>query len=303
MFLEPSSYGERKLDMSYFKEWAGEIANTYFKSGVAPTSTLSKIASAEELSPHQVQVLAGEANKEIHRIKYASAKEKYFAADFPLADAKLVVSGLQADGGQAKTASLIPEPVCETPEMDFYKAFGVEPESFDKTASVKQELKTASVKTENLAQMCEDKLTMAKFAADAAEKKLIKMARQFVLSGENQLERMKALANLDQFVVAAGFPECRPVMAKVAYILGREGLLTKEQTQIAVQDLAKTADQKAPEGLISNWLPAKIVNGEHPLYITLKTFRDAKDRLSSCDEKAKIVQDKLDIVRQKVRAL
>ena len=119
MFFEPGAFQERKFDISYFREWAGEIASSYLNSGVAPTDSLAKIASAEELTPHHIEVLACEANKEIHKHKYAAAQDKYFAADFPLADAKSVISQLQADGGEVKVSAELPAPVVQKQELDF----------------------------------------------------------------------------------------------------------------------------------------------------------------------------------------
>lgn len=303
MFIDPGSVKEASISMAHFREWAGEIANSYFNAGAAPTETLTKIALSEELVPHQVEVLAAEANKEIHKHKYASAKDKYFAADFPLADAKLAIKSLQADGGAEKISAIMPEPKFKTPEMDLFAAFGVSPETIDKTASVRHELKVASVKGGLLEQKVEDKLTLSKFAAEAAERNFIKTARQYVLLKEASSSRMKALGDLDHFVKSAGMPEGRIPLAKLAYSLGREGLLSQDHLKKAFGYLTKQADVKAPEELISEWLPAQVVNGEHPLYITLKTFRDCKNALEDCYNEHKLIHDKLCVVKQKVRAL
>lgn len=305
MFLEPGSFKERKLDMDYFNEWSGEIANSYFNSGVAPTVTLTKIAQSEELTPHQVEVLAAEANKEIHKHKYAAAEDKYFAADFPLADAKRVIASLQADGGKTKLAVEMPEPQFKSPaeNLDLFKAFGVEPETIDKTASVKQQLKLASIGGEVLEQKYQDKIIMTKLAADAAEERFIKMARQMVVQNDNPADRLKTLGKIAQFVASSGMPEGMKPLAKLAYVLGKEGLIHPSKAEAAAQFFSKTADVTAPEELISKWLPAQIVNGEHPLYISLKTFRDHKNMLEDYNQGYKIVQDQLKTVRQKVRAL
>lgn len=303
MFFDPVTIKEAKLSIMHFREWAGEIANSYFKGGVPPTVTLAKIASLEELTPHYVEILAAEANKEIHKHKYAAAQDKYFAADFPLADAKRALAQLQADGGSTKVAAYLPEPEVKAPEMDMYKAFGIKAPEMDKTAEVKKELKIAAVRGELLEQKTGDRVTLAKFAAESAEAKFIKAARQEVLKGESPSERLQILCTLDDFVKSAGIPEGRAPLAKLAYILGKEGLISPKQSKIACDYFVKEADCKAPEELISNWLPAKIVNGDHPLYISLKTFRDKKQDLLDASSDYKIVQDKFNVVRQKVRAL
>lgn len=303
MFFEPSSFAERAPDMATYREWAGAIANSYLNSGVPPTESLVKMAQTEELTPHQIEMLAGEINKEIHRHKYAAAQDKYFSADFPLADARLVINRLQADGGVEKISSKLPDPVFTTKELDLHKAFGVEPEVMDKTASLMPHLKAAQVGCERIKEAAQDKAVLAKYAADAAGEKFVKLARQFVNQGDTPVERMKALGNLDQFVKSAGMPEGRKLLAKVAYVVGKEGRITPQQSKEAFNYFSKQADVKAPWSLISEWLPAQIVNGEHPLYITLKTHCDSKRSFSHESDRHKLVEDRLRVIRQKVRAL
>lgn len=303
MFLDPGSFKERKLDMSYFTEWSGEIANSYFNSGVPPTVTLTKIAQSEELTPHQIEVLAGETNKEIHKHKYASAKDKYFAADFPLADARSVISHLQADGNKIKTAANLPEPQFKTRELDLYAAFGVKPEVFDKTASVKRSLKLASSDGKFLEQKYQDAILVTQMRADEAERKFLKIARQMVVQHDNAPDRLKALGKIAQFVASSGIHEGMEPLAKLAHVLGREGLISRSKAEAAVSLFTKKADVTAPESLISKWLPAQIVNGEHPLYITLKTLKDHRNALNLYNNDCKLVQDQLGVVKQKVRAL
>jgi len=303
MFLNPSSFKDRTLNMAYFREWAGEVSNSYLNAGVPPTDSLCKIAQQEELTPHQIEVLAGEINKEIHRIKYASMADKYFAADFPLADAKIALKTLQADGGQMKVSEAMPEPVMTDRSPDMFGMFGIEQPTTDKTASVRFELKVASVRGELLDQRAKDEAILAKYAAEASEGTFIKQARQIVLKAETSADRMKTIGGLHHFAKCAGVPEgCEP-LAKLAHALGKEGLLNPTHAKIAVEYLTKHADQTAPQALISEWLPAQVVNGEHPLYISLKTFKDHRSHLEGRENDSKLIQDQLNVVKQKVRAL
>ena len=304
-FFDAGSFKESKLSMDHFREWANEIASSYLTSQVPPTDTLCKIAQAEELTPHQIETLAGESNKAIHQAKYASAKDKYLAADFPLADAKTALARLQSAPGGVKLAAAMPDPVVSD-DVDLHKAVGVEPEVMDKTASVKLQLKHAEIKTASLKQKMDDKVYIEKCAADDAERRFIKEARQAVLQcGANSAERMKTLGGLDAFAKTAGMhAKARPTLAKLAYALAKEGLLQPEHAKTALAYfLSKEADIKAPEELISANLPGMVINGTHPLYITLKTFRDCADRLDDTRGRASIVDDKIEILRQRIRAL
>lgn len=304
MFFEPSSFGARKLSMDHFREWAGGIAAQYLRDGMLPTEALCKTAQAEDLTPDNINVLAAEVNKEIHRQKFASAKDKYFAADFPLADAGEAIKRLQADGGSQKIASDMPEPVINKPEADPFEAFGVKPEVQDKTASLKHELRHATQKCELMESKLVDKIAVLKLQHESTAQAFTKQASQFVHeTAWSQGERLTALDSLHQFIKAAGMPFAAPLLQQVAEKLGHGGFLSAKQTKEASEELQKTADMKAPESLISPTLPAQVVNGNHPLYITLKTFRDQHEALNLHGSQLKLVQDKLHVLKQKVRAL
>jgi len=303
-FFDAGSFTEPKLSMDHYREWAGQIASSYLTGGVPPTDTLVKIASSEELRPDQVAVLAGEANKAIHQAKYAAADDKYLAADFPLADCKTALSRLQMTG-ETKLAAVMPDPVFDD-ALDIHAAFGVSPEApMDKTASVKGQMKTAAIRAEALKEKLGDQAYLTKCAADAAERSFIKQARQMVLQhGSSSAERMQVLGYLGEFVKTADAPFADRSLAKLAYVLGREGMLLPKHAATAMSFFAeKTADMKAPEELISSTLPCRVVNGTHPLYITLKTFKEHQGRLDDNRGRASIVDDKIEILHQKIRAL
>jgi len=305
MLFDSSGLTESKYSMQNYREWAGEIANSYFNAGALPTDTLTKIAQAVDLTPDQIQILATESNKLIHTHKYAAESEKYFAAEFPLADASVAIRTLQVDGGEVKVASQFEAPKFIDQGPDAYAMFGVKPEEFDKTASVRHQLKNASEKSGLLAQKISDRLMEVKTAAEDAQMSFIKTARQHALDESSSLGRMQVLGYFDHFVKQAGLPVStgKKLLAKVAYVLGKEGKLEPRHAKIAMEYFMKEADCKAPEELISKDLPAQIVNGDHPLYITLKTIGNLEaERLSYVSE-GDLIQDKARILNQKIRAL
>ena len=155
MFFNASDFAGPKISMEYYREWAEEISSSYLNSNCMPTDTLTKIAQSEELLPFQIEILAAEANKSIHSHKYANLDEKYFAADFPLADAKEVINSLQ--GGSVKVAGQFIEPkfgLSEIPD----DIFGVKPEPMDKTAELKHQIKLANSKSELFIQKAKDQV-------------------------------------------------------------------------------------------------------------------------------------------------
>lgn len=302
MFLDPGSFVEPTMTMGHFREWASSIASAYLNSGVDPTMSLCKLARVEELTPPQIATVAGEANKLIHQHKYASAKDKYMAADFPHADARTALGQLQ--GGSVKVAAQIPEPVLrQNQSWDEYAVWGVERPTQVKTAELKHEFKAATLRAEMVRDHLNDRQIMSKLAADNAEQAFIKTARQYVIQDSNSATRMKTLGGLDHFAKCANM-DAKPQLAKLAYVLGREGLLTPAHAKTAMAFfMSKVADCKAPQELISEWLPARVVNGNHPLFITLKTFHENRARMNGDRGASSIVDDKLHILRQRVRAL
>lgn len=297
-----------KYSMADFREWAGSIANSFLNSDITPTSSLEKIAKDEELSPHQIELLAAETNKLIHQSKYASVANKYHAADFPLADAKAVIEGLQI-GETVKTASF-QEPVFQQEELDYDKFFGLDmaKEGCDKTAmvkvaSVKHQLQVAVQSFDQLMSKHADQRIVDATDLENAELGFIKQARQLAFEGDNSIERMKILGMCDALVKEAGSKASKKLLAKVAYVLGKEGKLEPAHATKAIEYFTKEADCTAPDELISENMPARIVNGDHPLYISIKTIDNIQSRRDRNHRDAHLVHDKLQILKQKIRAL
>lgn len=302
-FFDLGSTKETHVSLETMRAWAGEVAAGYLASGVAPTETLVKIARQEELVPHQVELLAGESNKMIHQAKFASAQDKYLAADFPLCDSKAALAQLQVTG-MPKIAGVVPDPVFTDHSPSGYELFGVEPQEMDKTASLKAEMNAAARKTTVLREKLAEEAVMAKYAAQQAEADFIKEARQEVLrNADNSGERMKILGVLDHFVKCAEVEDARRWLAKLAYVLGGEGLLDKHQVKTAMDYFLTKEASPVPESLISPTLKARVVNGTHPIYMILKTFKDHVARMNWARGNKSNVDDHLTIFRERISAL
>jgi hypothetical protein len=127
------------------------------------------------------------------------------------------------------------------------------------------------------------------------------MAREMVLESD---DRMKTLGYLYHFVKEAGFNKIgKNLLAKTTYVLRKEGKLDPVKARTVFDFFSKEADLKVPEDLISENLNITVVNGNHPLYITLKTIADNEAELARWDRESKIVDDKVRILKQKIRAL
>jgi hypothetical protein len=283
MFLDPRDFETTSRTMEDFREWAGEIANSYFNAGAMPTEVLTKIARQSELTPHQIEVLAAEA------------------AEFPLADARLAISHTQM--GEVKVAAEFVDPVFADQGPTPEQMFGVAIEPMDKTAGVKHDLRVMLEKAAAFSDHVGSKLIELRSAHESASVEFIKAARHHMLDEANSAARMKVLGLFDHFVKAAGVPAGKKLLAKVAYVLQHEGKLEPTHGKVAIDYLTKEADCTAPAELISDHLPAKIVNGDHPLYITLKTIGDMEAEIQRYARDSDLVSDKVRILKQKIRAL
>lgn len=307
MFFNADDFSKTALSMEHFREWANSVASSYLNSGIEPTTSVVKIAKAENLTPNQVKVLASEANKVIHQTKYASEDVKYHAANFPLADAAKAVAAMQVDSGTEKVAFEMKAPVFADKGPDAFEMFGVtaEDETHVKTASVKNRMKVASEKANLLKNVTSENIVLEKVAAVSAEKAFIKTARQVIIQNDSAEDRMRTLGFIDHFTKQAGFKDIsRKALAKLAFVLGKEGLILPGHAKQAVTYfMSKSADEKAPSSMISEWLTSKVVNGDHPLYITLKTYRDRSNALNVSENRYQLVDDRLELLGQKARAL
>jgi len=183
--------------------------------------------------------------------------------------------------------------------------FGVSPEEIDKTASVKHEITNTFQKMSHVRKKYQEEEILNKYAYEAAENAFIKTARQMIINETTAADRTQSLATVHHFCKEAGLGETyKKPLAKLAYALTAEGMLEPSAGKKVVNFLMeKSADQKVPTELISPLLKARVVNGNHPLYIKLKTLKDCQQAYDLSKDRFQLVDDKLQILGQKVRAL
>lgn len=317
MYLDTGSMNQPTVTMSMINSWASKISEDHLSSGIDPTDGVVKIAEANGLTPHQVEVLSGETNKKIHIEKFAKVDDKYHAADFPLADSREVIRRLQVDSDSEKVASVncdgdwfgemdkfaMPDPKVD---VDWNALYGVEPETIEKTASANRtELNNEFQKLASMKDAQDEITATAEHAAGSAEVAFIKSARQHALSGLDSNDRLKKLADVAHLAECCDlYPVAKAPLAKLAYALGQEGLVDPRLAQKATEFfMDKKADQTAPDYLISDWLNSRVVNGNNPLVITLKTYADCRERAEAEAQRSNLVDDKVRIYAQKIRSL
>ena len=285
-------------DKDTLNTFAKLAASEYLGSNKSPlNSTLKKIASQEQLTPFQVEYVAAEANKSVWSQLFSMDKQASY--DFPLADAKEILQGLQVTQTpqEVKVADLdyLGPPIStKVASFDPFKALGVVEENMAKSASAKREIKRElQSRMEKVAVAkgeLEGQLIITQSKIEELELSFVKEARNMVM--EYPLEdRGVAMDKVAEFLRGCGKPEQGQILIKkLAHVLKRQGLV-------------KESDLKAPEQYISKTLPARIVNGRHSLYLTIKTIMDNYDYRDTIHNRYELVDSSLPALKEKIREL
>lgn len=303
-----NNFMHNNMSLEMHKQLAAEAAAAYIKSGENPNDFITKVAQERDMTPSQVHILTTQTNHLIHQYKYANEKDKYHAANFPLADSKEILKGLNKVASEVRTSDCFVDPIIEKPVHDLDGYFGVKTAEDNgvKTAELKAVLKAKEIQVQDLVKKANyDKIEQAS-KLDSSKMSFVKTARQHIIDESNSEKRMHVLGLLDHFSKTAGFQKiAKPLLFKLAYSLEKEGKLMPRDAKAALDYFSKEADCKAPAELISEKLigTCRVVNGDHPLYISLKTIADDEAALWRLDSQNKLFQDKLKVISQKIRAL
>lgn len=264
--------------------------------------SIAKIAKEEGLTPQQVEYVCSHANQTVWSRLFNMDKQASY--DFPVADASTIIGSLK----QIKAAPRINEAELDymTPPslttktatcayIDETKEFN----TLDKTAAEKRAIKfelTSRMEKMALARdEFKSKMIINASAAEDLEISFVKSARELLIPlplGE-RVDGVTKIAAFLQDVASSnpkGVEYSRGLITKLAYVLKKQGLI-------------KESDLKAPAELIKEDLPARIINGRHPLYVTIKTLMDKYDYQRELENRYRIVDDTLPMVREKIREL
>lgn len=260
-------------------------------------SELVKVASQESLAPVQIPFYVAEANQQVWKTLYDMDKKASYG--FTPTDPKEIVDSLQVE----KT------PVIKQASEDYFRSpkstravetlnCEVQTYGLNKTASERRELKqTLQYRLEKLSLASEqlrDKEMVLTSAIESAENSIVKQARQLLLDLPFS-DRGDGMDKVAEFVRAAMLPkkkskEAARLIAKIAYVLKSQGLV-------------KAAELKAPEEYISEKLPARVINGNHSLYMTINTLVHKWDEKEQVRQGREIVDSSLPELKEKVREL
>lgn len=261
--------------------------------------SLKKIASSEELTTDQIMYVTAEANKDVWANLFKMDKKASYG--FEPVDPKSLITDLQVKEAQAIPLGNLdymtaPTSVKEA-SADGFSVEGVFSRGDDIDHKIlRSELKhDLSRRIEKMAfakEQLEMDLIVLRSQASELEAKIVKEAHQMVIREDYSLrgECMDKIASFVHSACQGDYELGKRLMAKLSFVLKKQGLV-------------KEADMKAPQEYISEKLPARIVNGNHSLYITIDTLMKKEREISGVNQQWMIVDNALPTLKEKVREL
>lgn len=304
-FLSPLA--EKTASPEHIAKNAGQIL---VDSGADLSRVVSKIASDENLNPHEVARVCEESNKEVFSRLYKLSNDKTF--EFKVADANAVLASL--DKPYAGPGDLF-LPV-EHPKMGnvILKSAAIKPEESNgwaRTALYPSEPQKLAMSLDQ-EKIANDSFRELTFEAEAARHQaamdFIKMSRDLVLEGERTPSQLYAMVKearpgspshekmarellaLVSLTTNSKFPEGAVEVVKYAKdLIGTSETGGGEQpsddlrhvTQEQYEFWTKSPGQPTEEfigGTSSAGEPVNVINGRHKLFITLDTMVDQTNK-------------------------
>jgi hypothetical protein len=262
-------------------------SNRYLSDKVPLTGSLQKIADENGLNTHQVARVAEMANHETHAALWASEPDKTKVA-FAVADPSKVSVKEAPRESRPSTERSVPrrDRGPSTSEM-----FGVNPQNVHNGLTDVPEKKQIIVIIEKRAAAkrgIEDDLIKTTMLHEHEEKNLGRLVKQAYLGDGIKLDQLYAAACAEGLGDVAGeyFPK---IAAQLQMELGRA-----ELTKLA---------WKAPEELIDYDVPLTIVNGAHPVMISLDALLKYRDDVMTFNGRMSRINDEVTILGERLREL
>ena len=267
------------MSLDVLHDFAKQAAHEYMASHQTPLNeSISKIASTENLSPEHVAIVCQEANKLVHTELFKTAEDKYTV--FDIAKPEEIISNLE---NTEKVASF------ETDDYDLGPDEGQNDFSLCKTAGhsgfSKSELSQKKEKLEKLAfqkQEIADQYYQVHTELEKLENQFVKIARNMLLPYRID-QRRDNYSTIATFCKKAGVDESTTsrLINLLDKVMESQGLIEK------------TADSKVSPDLISENLNVRIINGDHPLYVVVKTIPEVRDKMKLYQERYNWIQEQV----------
>jgi len=279
-----------------FAEWAHSASREFITNGTPMSTSITKVAQENELSPVQIQRICEIANHHAYSELFKTAEDKTF--EFPLAKSEEIMALLQEEPEKI-AADYVLDPVGEKREVDCNRVFGItdvgnECET-DEAAKLTQ---SALSKVAAAREEIEGRLSVSANSIHGAEDAFYKTAKQMVLNG-TALSDVHAACTSHWDSPLAG-----ELMAKVAMQMAQEGVLGAK-----IEHLVKTSEAVDAK-LISEKLhknnpgvPTRIINGNHPIIAHINTLSDKYKDADNMERGLTVLDDKARMLRTRMKDL
>ncbi|RKX67351.1 MAG: hypothetical protein DRP42_00705 [Tenericutes bacterium] len=282
---------------------AKTASGRFLRENVPLNDTIQKFAEDNDLNGHQVERVCEMANITTHQSMWPSAPEKEKIA-FPLASPKVIIlsggSGASSSGGCCHSpasagADYMGPPSMPAPGPSMAEMFGEDPSaghSGMRGPGPAKKIIIIMQRKEAQAKRIRDELLVEGMKYESEKKAAYNAVKQEVLGGTS-------LAVIQDAANAAGFGKL------AAEILPEfQKALVAETYGPIKTALEKVAIAPAPEELISKNLGnTTIVNGAHPILISLDVLHRKDDRIKVLSTGLTNVNDELKVYGQKIREL
>ena len=276
-----------QTDLELLGEYAKHAASSYLGSaGIPLNESITKTAQMNSLSPSQISILCQEANKEVHSALFDRGTSKY--TDFNLANPSQVMAEL----GHTKTANtrvsdsdyhLSPSEHRQAPDFIYGGASGHNGMRDNSKLTKQASLEKLAQESK---QLFRDKILLEDHM-EYCEKNFVKVARNHLTQFRID-ERRAEYPYLAKFMKIAGLdqPDISHLMDLLDHVMVRQGLLEK------------TADITADASLVDWDMDARVINGSHPLEMTIKTIVDNKNKHKLIEDRQNIIKDNIEACGQ-----
>jgi len=264
-------------------------SNRYLKDGAPLNDTIQKLASREGLNVHQVARVAEMANVETHKAIWGTESDKTKVA-FELADPSKIAA---AAGGQPASVSsdlMGPPEMASSRGPSMAELFGANDAGHQGLYGPTEKQHTVIVIEKNAAARGDvsNEMILATMRHESEEKRLAHLVKQAYLGEGIKLEDIYAVAvQSDLGEIAL---EQLPKIAEELF----KGTARMSLTKIA---------WAAPEELIDRELPLTIVNGAHPIMVSLDALKQYRNQLQQYNWHLSRIDDENTIASQRLRNL
>jgi hypothetical protein len=267
-------------------------SNRYLKDGTSLNEAIQKLANENSLNSHQVARVCEMDNINTHQALWPAADDKTKVAFEVANPAKITVINIKSPPPATGGGGEFMGPPSDSPSVgpSMAEMFGGDDAGHQGMTEVPEKKQIIVIMQKSAAerQVVTDDLVKLAMLYETELKNLYGLVKRAFISGEAAIEDLYAVA-------------CQEGHGDVAMKLFPKfaALLHKETAKSSLTKIA----WKAPEDLISQEMPVTVVNGAHPILISLDTLKRYRDQEQEFNFHLWRIDDKNSILSQRLKEL